>query len=102
MLRLPLVKSDTHENGRLQPYVAAGPTFVLSVLTSDLADGADAGFDVGFDLRAGVAIMLSRHFGLFTEYGYSDIGVSIENSAGDKVKSTIKTNRVHAGVALRF
>jgi opacity protein-like surface antigen len=103
MLRIPLLAGDEFKGGRVQPYGAIGPGLFVSLLTSDLApDQIDVGFDVGLDARVGVTGMLTPTFGLFLEYRYTDVDVEITDSADDKIRSSLQTNHVNGGIALRF
>ena len=102
MVRLPLFTGDGFENGRLQPYTAIGPGFFLSVLTNAAVFGTGAGFDVGLDARAGVTVLLTSRFGLFIEYRYTDVDVETTGGFGSKATSSLQTNHVNGGVALRF
>jgi Outer membrane protein beta-barrel domain len=82
MLRLPLGYSEDYPGGRVQPYIAVGPGFTLAAADANLSeipptadlqyeDFEAAGFGVGFDGRAGLAIQLGHHFALFSEYRYT-------------------------------
>ena len=102
MVRLPLFTGDGFENGRIQPYAAVGPGFFLSVLTNASLIGTEVGFDVGLDARAGVTVMLTSRFGLFVEYRYTDVDVETTGGFGSKATSSLQTNHVNGGVALRF
>lgn len=100
MLRLPLLAGPEFEGGRLQPYAAVGPGLFTSFVTQNSWTETD--FDVGVDVRAGLAVMLIRHLGLFVEYRYTDFDVTITDAWGLGVESTLSTNHVNAGLALRF
>jgi opacity protein-like surface antigen len=102
MVRIPLLRDDGFEGGRIQPYAAVGPGLFLSILTSDVTSGSEAGFDVGLDARAGVAVMLTSTLGLYAEYRRTDVNVNISDSFNDEVKSKLKTDHINGGLALRF
>lgn len=102
MVRIPLLADERFVGGRLTPYAGVGPGLVTSVLTSNAVSGANVGFDVGLDVRAGVTIMLSRVFGLFAEYRYTDVDVKVEDGFGDSIETPLASNHINAGIALRF
>jgi hypothetical protein len=62
-----------------------------------VTSGADVGFDAGLDIRAGVAVLLTGGFGLFAEYRRTDVDMKI----GD-IKTTVETDHISGGIALRF
>jgi opacity protein-like surface antigen len=102
MLRIPLLTGDGFDGGRLQPYGAIGPGLIVSILTNDAVSGAEVGFNVGLDARVGVTAMLTPLIGLFVEYRYTDVDVEITDSFDDKIKTSLQTNHVNGGLALRF
>jgi opacity protein-like surface antigen len=115
MLRYPLFKSEKFRHGRLQPYVAIGPGFFISVFNADfrptLPDTfSGTSFDVGLDLRAGLAWQFHKHLALFGEYRYTDFSIDLERTdilfglAGTKetMKTHLTTNHFLVGVSYRF
>jgi hypothetical protein len=102
MVRAPLFASDDYARGRFQPYLAAGPSFVTSVLTSDVASGREIGFDIGVDARIGVNVLIRPSFGVFLEYRYTDVVVHNRDLLGEKIKTTLVSDHLNAGVTLRF
>lgn len=103
MARVPLFKTDRRPHGLLQPYVAIGPSFVLSVFDYDDAgiDGTAVGFDVGFDFRAGVNINLTKLIGLFVEYKRTEVDSTLSDG-GDDLKIDFKTDHIKAGIGFHF
>jgi len=90
MLRIPIGVSERYPGGRLQPYVAAGPAFTISAAHADLEDLGiglrnfeDTSFDVGADARAGLAVQLSPHFGLFSEYRFTYLKPHFHDTVDD-------------------
>lgn len=84
MLRAPLGYSEEYPGGRVQPYLAVGPSFTLAFAHADLDEITpsnpndlfydefdSAGFGVGFDGRLGIAVPIGQHFALFGEGRYS-------------------------------
>lgn len=76
MFRAPLVRSPEHPNGRAQPYLAIGPSLVLS--TAKLATGSaalgtarvdsDTSVDPGLDARVGIRLVASDWISVILEY----------------------------------
>jgi opacity protein-like surface antigen len=96
LLRLPLLKSETLPQGRVQPYVAAGPVLFITDL-----DGEDTDTSVGVKVGAGVAVMLTKNFGLFAEYRFSHHQPEFEQN-GVKLEGDINTHFGLVGLATRF
>jgi hypothetical protein len=84
MLRAPLGYDEDYPGGRVQPYIALGPSFTLAAAEANLDeitpsgpgdafyDEFDAGgFGVGFDARLGVAVPIGTRFAIFGEGRYS-------------------------------
>jgi len=108
ILRLPLVTSEAYPNGQLQPYVAAGPGFFVSVVDTEIPGGDvdDVDFDVGPDVRTGLAVMLGPAIGAFVEYRYTDFDGDYDEDFGTSGSSTLRANianhHAQAGVSFRF
>ena len=96
MLRLPLLKSDEAQWGRLQPYMSVGvPVFKTTVTPRTTAqfrnqDG-DTDFSVGYKLGGGLAFQVVSNLMVFAEYRYihSQASVDLHDSA------TLKKTPVH-------
>ena len=109
MLRLAFLKDDNFVNGRLQPYIAAGPGLFISHLDGrigELGESVEAvSVDAGLDVRGGLTFMLTKNIGLFGEYRYThvkpDFGFDILN-IDSKAKTTFDTHHVHGGLTFRF
>jgi opacity protein-like surface antigen len=115
MLRYPLFKSEKFRHGRIQPYAAVGPGFFLSVSDVDFQPTlpktvSGTSFDVGLDLRAGLAWQFHKHLALFGEYRYTDFSIDLEQTdilyglAGTKetMKTQLTTNHFLIGISYRF
>jgi len=76
MFRLPLIKDPEHPNGRAQPYLAVGPSLVIT--TAELASGwaflgtghvdSDTSVDPGLDARVGLRLVASDWISVILEY----------------------------------
>jgi hypothetical protein len=77
MARMLLDKSPEFPKGRFQPYVAAGPSLVVSRFDWHVSPPGkftimrEWSADVGFDARLGLTWMLTRRLGLFAENRYT-------------------------------
>lgn len=103
MLRLPLFADPAVPTGRLQPYVAGGPSVFLSRVKVDTALAGERlsedQAELGADLRAGLTFMLTANFGLFAEGRYMFFTVD-PGSRGPEFD--IETFQALGGVTLRF
>jgi opacity protein-like surface antigen len=115
MLRYPLFKSEKFRHGRIQPYVGIGPGIFLSVSNVDFRPTvpktiSGTSFDVGLDLRAGIAWQFHKHLALFGEYRYTDFSIDLEQTdilyglAGTKetMNTQLTTNHFLIGISYRF
>jgi opacity protein-like surface antigen len=75
MLRWPLLASEEHPTGKLQPYIGFGPSLVAgnsSIDVAPLTKTQDGSFTtLGADARAGLLWKLHRHIGVFGEYRFT-------------------------------
>jgi hypothetical protein len=103
MFRLPLLDSPEFPNGRLQPYLAAGPGFFLTSVKVDVPglgeESTDWQFEVGADVRAGITFMITPAFGTFVEGRYT---VFSTNPGGQNTDFDIETVHVTGGLSLRW
>lgn len=114
MLRARLLNSNAAPNGRLQPYLAVGPGFFMTITSADfrpeLSDTVSAfsGSDVGLDARAGLAWKFARRFALFGEYRLTWFGLQAEDrsdsgvSTSETIDTTLMTHHFIAGLSFRF
>jgi len=103
MARLPLFKSDATPFGRLQPYVGAGPSLVISGIDDE--DFTDTSVDFGVDARAGVTFMIAKPIGVFGEYRftYFDPSFSTDTFLGEvEVGGNAFVHHALFGVTVRF
>jgi opacity protein-like surface antigen len=96
LFRLPLLKSEDLPQGRLQPYLAVGPALVITD-----PDGQEADTSVGFKIGAGVAVMITKNFGVFAEYRFSHHKPEFEQD-GLKIEGDVNTHFGLIGLATRF
>jgi opacity protein-like surface antigen len=108
-LRAPLVKREGYDYGRVQPYIAVGPSLVVSM--AELATGwpflgtgrvhSDISADIGFDGRAGLRILASDWISVILEYRLSYFSPSwtIE---GREVETSFWTNHFSLGFGLHY
>ena len=106
LFRIPIMPDERIPGGRIQPYVAVGPAFTLSVLQFNRLsdnDDTDLAFDVGADVRGGVTVMLERWVGVFAEYRYTYTPVDFEGFLFDpKFEADLDTHHVNGGISFRF
>lgn len=112
MFRAPLITSEKYPNGRLQPYVAAGPGFFISVFSLDLdpidEEITETSFDVGADVRGGIAFLVARGFGFFAEYRFTyfdpkyDGELDTLGNADFTLDTQMEAHHVAVGVTFRF
>jgi opacity protein-like surface antigen len=103
MLRRPLLTSSAFPNGRLQPYISAGPALLLTDIKPDVALGVKAG--------AGLVWRLSERIALFGEYRFTHFRPTIETGGvnvagvetGDlEVELDANTQSVLGGLSFQF
>jgi hypothetical protein len=103
MFRLPLLDSPQFPNGRLQPYLAVGPSFFLTSVKVDVPglgeESSDWQFEVGFDTRAGITFMITPGFGTFAEVRYTAFST---NPGGRSTEFDIETIHVAGGITIRW
>lgn len=96
ILRLPLLTSDDAPQGRVQPYVAAGPPVFMTTITPrhtrnfrNHESGTD--FSVGYKLAGGVAIQVYKNLALFGEYRFTHVSPEVELRDASNRKTTLRT-----------
>jgi opacity protein-like surface antigen len=112
MARAPLLASPDYPHGRLQPYVAAGPSLVFTSLSEFLGAQVpspavleDSSFDPGLDVRAGAGWHLTKPLVLFVEYRFTQVSPTLEDRipAGRvKFEPTLRTHHMSVGLSYRF
>jgi hypothetical protein len=109
MLRAPLVRRDGYPNGRVQPYLAAGPSMYIS--TAELQTGwaflgtarssSGASVDAGADVRAGMRILGSDWISFLIEYRFTWASPSWTVD-GRKVETDLLTNHFTLGLGIHY
>jgi hypothetical protein len=109
MFRAPLVKSPEHPNGRAQPYLAIGPSLVLS--TAKLATGSaalgtarvesDTSVDPGLDARVGMRLVASDWISVILEYRATYFTPTWQLE-GRSVATTVWTNHFIIGLGIHY
>ena len=109
MFRAPLVRSPAHPNGRAQPYLAIGPSLILS--TAKLAEGlaalgtaridSDTSVDPGLDARVGIRLIASSWISVILEYRatYFTPAWKIQ---GRRVATSVWTNHYIIGLGIHY
>ena len=112
MARAPLLTSPDYPHGRLQPYVAAGPSLVFTSLSEFLGAQVpppavleDSSVDLGLDARAGAGWHLTKSFVLFAEYRFTQVSPTFEDripAGRARFEPTLRTHHMSVGVSYRF
>lgn len=75
MLRWPLLTSEEHPTGKLQPYMGLGPSLVAGNSSIDVAapiKTQDSSYaTMGMEAMTGLLWMFHRHIGIFGEYRFT-------------------------------
>lgn len=102
LARVPLLRSPPFPEGRLQPYLGAGPSVVWSRVDHDVDH--DDTTNAGADVRAGAAWMLWRLFGVFAEYRYTYFDPKYGDLDGRKVtfSNDLSIHHLLFGATFRF
>jgi len=109
MFRAPLVRSPEHPNGRAQPYLAIGPSLVLSM--AKLATGSaalgtarvesDTSVDPGLDARVGIRLVASDWISVILEYRATYFTPTWQLE-GRSVATSVWTNHFIIGLGIHY
>ena len=104
--RWMLEKSKAFEEGRIQPYVGAGPTFYIlwpfNLVNNQSGGGANyRGAGWGYNAFGGVRYGLAPRWNLLGEFGYSQ-GYKKHIDTADGGKSTVNLNTFHFNVGIQW
>jgi opacity protein-like surface antigen len=93
-LRWPLLASTDFPHGRLQPYVTAGPSALIT-------DPEDFGTSLGFKLGAGAAWHVTRRIALFAEYRFTRFTPEVD-TGNVRYETDLNSHHVVGGISFRF
>lgn len=107
--RLRLIQREGYENGRVQPYLAVGPSLFLStaVVNSGWAaigssqSASTTTADIGLDARVGVEFLTADWFGIAIEYRYT-YAKPTWTLEGQEVRSEISSNHFILGLGVHY
>jgi hypothetical protein len=109
MLRAPLVRSPEHPNGRAQPYLAIGPSLMLS--RAKLATGlaaldtaqvdSDTSVDPALDARVGIRLVASSWISVILEYRATYFNPTWK-LRGRSVETSVWTNHFNIGLGIHY
>ena len=109
MFRAPLVRSPEHPNGRAQPYLAIGPSLIIS--RAKLAEGlaatgtarveTDTTADPGLDARIGIRLVASSWISVVLEYRATYFNPTW-NLKGRSVETSVWTNHFIIGLGIHY
>jgi len=118
MLRYPLLISDSYPDGKIQPYLAVGPSLIYYDMDVDFRPTvsekiSDWGFENGWDFRAGLLWQFHENFGVFGEYRYTHYKIKYKDETEEwilgfeprtrvKVETPLSTHYFLTGVSFRF
>jgi opacity protein-like surface antigen len=94
MARWRAYRSEAFPDGRVQPYVTAGPAFLIT-------DPEDFGTAPGLKVGAGVAVHVLRALAVFGEYRFTYFRPEVD-SGGLTYKADLSTHHLVFGLSLRF
>ncbi len=97
MLRLPLLKTADVPQGRVQPYLVAGPPVFMTTITprhtrSFRNHDSDTDFSFGYKLAGGVAVQVYRNLALFGEYRFTHVSPEVELRDASNGRTTLRAD----------
>lgn len=111
-LRLPLLRDEQFVHGRVQPYLAAGPTLFITYAGQNtfVQPGGQSATDVsvGAKVDAGATVMITKQIGVFAQYRFThfttelDYQNNIPAPATETFKTTYDSHHVIAGLSVHF
>lgn len=109
MFRAPLVKTPEHPNGRAQPYVAVGPSLMITI--AKLAQGwaflgtgdvhTDTAADPALDARLGMRLIASDWISVALEFRYT-LGNAKWSIEGNDVETRLSTIYFTVGLGIHY
>ena len=111
-LRLPLLRDEQFVHGRVQPYIAAGPTLFITYAGQNtfVQPGGQSSTDVsvGAKVDAGATVMITKRIGAFAQYRFTHFTTELDYQnntpalATETFKTTYDSHHVIAGLSMRF
>lgn len=111
-LRLPLLRDEQFVHGRVQPYVAAGPTLFITYAGQNtfVQPGGQSSTDVsvGAKVDAGATVMITKRIGAFAQYRFTHFTTKLDYQnntpalATETFKTTYDSHHVIAGLSVHF
>ncbi len=98
MLRL-LLGGGEGETALFQPYLLAGPAWILTVSDNTVEPS------LGLKAGGGLALMFSKNFGIFVEYNFTRFKPKADVKSGNvtaELEATITSHAIVGGISLRF
>lgn len=95
LLRWRFLTTADIPNGRLQPYLALGPAWLVT-------DPDDLGTTLGFKAAGGFAWQFHRHLAVFGEYRFTRFRPDDVESGGLRYSTDVNTHHVLGGISFRF
>jgi len=97
MLRLPLLKTDDAPQGRVQPYLVAGPPVFVTTITPRHTRNfrnhdSDTDFSFGYKLAGGVAVQVYKNLSLFGEYRFTHVSPEVELRDASNGRTTLRAD----------
>ena len=113
MLRAPLFKTPELPRGRVQPYVAVGPTLNLTEVTPRHTrlfrnhDASDIDVSIGYKAAAGVAVEIYKSLAVFVEYRFNHVRVDADlrdsvSTASTSFRTDLNSHSTLIGVSARW
>lgn len=111
-LRLPLLRDEQFVHGRVQPYLAAGPTLFITYAGQNTfaqpSGQNSAHVSVGAKVDAGATVMVTKRIGAFAQYRFThfttelDYQNNIPAPATETFKTTYDSHHIIAGLSMSF
>lgn len=111
-LRLPLLRDEQFVHGRVQPYIAAGPTLFITYAGQNSfvqpAGQSSTNVSVGAKVDAGATVMVTKRIGAFAQYRFTHFTTELDYQnttpalATETFRTTYDSHHVIAGLSLRF
>ena len=97
MLRLPLLTTADAPQGRVQPYLVAGPPVFMTTVTPRHTRNfrnhdSDTDFSFGYKLAGGVAVQVYKNLALFGEYRFTHVSPEVELRDASNGKTTLRAD----------